>query len=487
MLATAIVSAQGPKGPRSPYIGSSVSGSDAYVKGLELWRQSDVSNSTCAFCHSPDALEIAAYSFDDDTLRRRAKPHLGEKGAEGIVEFIHAVREKYGIKKLLDPMKDRPLQPGGSVLPGKTPAERDLAFAKELETKLPTLASGNVDSLEAAEKAKDEVLAVDPRQLPVGIVFNRISEDGFHGREHATFAHWIADVAVQLKFPWPTYFIHENSYLENPNPQNLFAIVYSPEHKPGDPYAYDQMMAYDKFRALLVYSHVLRMEEHGEDAFKNVGPVFFGEIKRKDLPNPLLELGVFADARSDTPFSMFAFPDQILDKKLAGPTAAEQMAQIRLPSLYAGWLMDQGLERSHLCPEDRTTRIITERLLSDGPYPMHDAFLITRKLVVDGFIPEAWGRTTPQHFFIDYSAFLGDGNVKKHEPTDPEERAIYRRFVVNSFKMSLYLYEDGAAKDKAAVEGENPTEQIKAMKAYVADAEPNEALAFDALAAKVLP
>ncbi len=37
---------------------------------------------------------------------------------------------------------------------------------------------------------------------------------------------------------------------------------------------------------------------------------------------------------------------------------------------------------------------------------MLDAFLITKKLVEDGFAPEAWSGPDKQHFTIDYSAFL---------------------------------------------------------------------------------
>src|SRR5579862_1231443 len=105
-----------------------------YVEGLAVWRTPDHNELACAFCHSPDGIEIASYNFGDEDIHRRAVPHLGNAGADKIVSFMHAVRRKYHITKLLDPMLNRPLQPGGEALPGKTSAARDLAFARELQT-----------------------------------------------------------------------------------------------------------------------------------------------------------------------------------------------------------------------------------------------------------------------------------------------------------------------------------------------------------------
>src|SRR2546423_6355107 len=100
----------------------------AYQEGLEMWRRADLGNNSCSFCHSFEGTELAVYNFDDETLRRRAEPHFGKAEAPKLVEFIHAVRKRYGLTRLHDPMKDRPLQPGGQPLPGDTPQTRDLAF-----------------------------------------------------------------------------------------------------------------------------------------------------------------------------------------------------------------------------------------------------------------------------------------------------------------------------------------------------------------------
>ncbi len=442
-----------------------------YLEGMKVWRSPDKNEVACAFCHTPDAIELACYRFDDENLRRRATPHLGADGAEKIVKFIHAVRKHYGITNLIDPMTDRPLQPGGEVLPGATAEQRDYAFARELETVLPTLAKGSVRSLEAAEKAKDELLALNARTLRVGIPFNRISEDGFHGMEHATFANWFADTALRFHFPWEVYFVMQDAYLRDPSDVNLLHILEFPKMHQAAAYGqYSQLMTNDKYRALLIYQHLLRAKLRGGNAFDAGGPVLLGNLKSGPPPNPLLDLGILTDLRSETPFGQFRFPDDILMKKERGISEKDQLKQIRLPSLYAGWLMDQGLKRSKDDPDERSTRIITERLFADGPYPMHDAFLISKKLITDGFSQEAWSGPGPQHFVPDYSAFLGDGNLVKFEPSNPAERKIYRRFVANSFKMSLYLYKHEA--DRGA---EDEGEEVAAMQSYLREMDPASA------------
>jgi hypothetical protein len=470
LLVSGIVSAQMPHPGGSRGIGPTNNGiaDKDYVEGLDVWRKPDHNDLACAFCHSPDGIEIASYNFDDADIHRRAVPHLGNDGANKIVSFIHAVRKKYHITKLLDPMENRPLQPGGQVLPGKTPAERDLAFARELQNSLPTLAAGDVNNLVDAEKAKEELLAINPRNLRVGIPFNRLSEDGFHGMEHATFANWIADTALRFHFSWLSYFVLQDAYLRDPSDANLLLMVQFPKlHQSKEFARFAQLMTNDKFRSLLIYQHILRKGFEGETALDQTGPVLLGNLKQMIVPNPLLDLGLFADERYDTPFAQFQFPDDTLSKKEHGITEAEQIRQIRLPSLYAGWLMDQGLKRSENCEEQVGARIITERLLSDGPYPMLDAFMITKKMVTDGYAPEAWNGRGPQHFSIDYSAFLGDDNFEKFQPKNPQARAMYRRFVRNSFKMSLLLYKDQEQRGVTDSESATSKEQASKLNAYL--------------------
>ncbi len=152
--------------------------------GLALFRTPDAQGRACATCHSPDGIELAAYDFDRATIVRRAAPHLGAVRAERIADYLLAKRKALG-RRPLDPMRDRPLQPGGFVLPGTTPAERDAALEPYLRRLLPTLCGPPLRTFEDARKALGEVRALDLGALPVGIEMDRLSEDEFHGPEHA--------------------------------------------------------------------------------------------------------------------------------------------------------------------------------------------------------------------------------------------------------------------------------------------------------------
>jgi hypothetical protein len=447
----------------------------AYLEGLTTWRTADSAGNACVFCHSPDGIELAAYNFDDANLRRRALPHLGEKGADQIVQFIHAVREKYGLTKLLDPETDRPLQPGGVVLAGETEQQRDYAFSKELSDRLPLLFEGSIDSAAKAQQAKEQLLALNARQLQVGIPFNRISEDSFHGKEHATFAHWIADTALEVHFPWEVYFSIHDAYLENPSDAEFNRLVHFPDHAQRL-YKLSQQMTNSKYRALMILTQDLRLRAAGKPGLATAGPVMLAGLGTKGaLPNPMLELGALATERAATPLSEFIFPDPILQKKTAGPDASTQIKQIRLPSLYEGWLVDQGLQRSATCPDPKATKLVINSLLNDGPYPAHAAFVITKKMLTEGFVPEAWNQPTPQHFVIDYSTFLSDGNLTKFEPKDAAAKGLYRKFVANSFLMSLYLYQEQLTKDPTQYPGDRSLDQIPAMQIFLKEVEPSSA------------
>src|SRR5471030_2586396 len=94
-----------------------------------VWRKPDSLGRACVSCHSPDGIEIAAFAFSDEDVVRRARAHLSGEDSKQIVEMVHAVRRRNHIIRLLDPMKDRPMQPGGALLNGSTPMERDDSFA----------------------------------------------------------------------------------------------------------------------------------------------------------------------------------------------------------------------------------------------------------------------------------------------------------------------------------------------------------------------
>src|SRR5579862_4406794 len=77
-----------------------------YDAGLQIWRKPGATSDhgACANCHGPDGIELASYNFDDADIVRRASVHLDYEDTQAVVRFIHAVRERYGIRNLYDPM-----------------------------------------------------------------------------------------------------------------------------------------------------------------------------------------------------------------------------------------------------------------------------------------------------------------------------------------------------------------------------------------------
>ena len=248
-----------------------------YATLVQSWRKPDSAGFACANCHAPDGFDLAFFNFDDATIRRRALPHVDSATAEGVVQFIRLVRQTNNITAPKDPIEFRPFQPGGKVLPGSTPAERDYNFLLELRKSLPTLAAGRIDTAEKAYKAKAELLAYNPRKHPIGIPFPRWAEDGFHGPQHATVNDWLPERPLVGKTPADTaalFALHE-AYIKDPSPQNLWAIQNSYERLTQPAVFPDEVgrpltdgaksWSGTKQASMLFGQHLLRMEHQGLD------------------------------------------------------------------------------------------------------------------------------------------------------------------------------------------------------------------------------
>lgn len=360
---------------------------DDYALGLQVWRKPGKDNVPCAFCHSPDGIEIAAFSFSDDTIRRRARPHLGTEDAEQLVKFVHAVRAKYGFTTLLDPMVDRPLQPTGAPLPGATAEERDEAFRVEVERRFPALTAAPITSREVLDALASDLAAFDPLALPVGIEFNRLSEDKFHGPSHATIANWFADVPFLPVIPWDIIFGVQDQYLQDPTPKNLSALLDTGPERMLELSTPADQAAVHKFNSLVIYQHLLRTAALGRPANGGGTGTLLEALGRPYVPNPIWDLGEFAALYADIDLKSFHLPEAIAESKTGGYSAQEQLAQIRPGWLWGGWLLDQGfLRNDYVRLEEptppRRTRVLTSALVADGPYLAHALYAMARKAVV---------------------------------------------------------------------------------------------------------
>lgn len=412
------------------------------AKGLVAWRKPGAINhqASCSSCHGPDGFELAMYDFDDATIRRRAKPHLSGTDIDDVVMLIHGVREKYGLTRLLDPMVDRPFQPGGAVLEGKTPEERDTAFGEEIAVRLPSLATGRIESLEAAKKAAAEVMAVNPWTLKVGIPFNRISEDSFHGTDHASIASWIADEPrnpnEESKQAW---FALQDEYLANPSDENFWKLYqgYDTLTKQAGIQNMNDLST-SKQKALYIFQHLARTKRLQPEPDR--GPIYFGDLKTALVPNPIWDVGNLARDFMPGDADSLGFSDDLKLKKTSGPSVAQQLQDMRVSWMYLGWMFDQGLYRTSFDKRVRRGEWLQTSIWQDGPYAIHNVFASTRHQLVISWSPNVWsGDPGRRHYTWDYAQLMLGNRHIKQRPPEGKQREIYDKLTANCFRMSLYL------------------------------------------------
>lgn len=425
--------------------------------GLAAWRRADVRGQACVSCHSPDGIELSTYGFARADIVRRATRHLTAEDAGRIVALLGRRSAS------ADAMLDRPLQPGGAVLPGATPAERDLAFLRTLPEVAPTLASGRVDSEAAALRVRDEALRVDLTRLRVGIPFDRLSEDGFHGTEHRSLAHWIPDVPVRGASREA-----EDRYLADPSDANLRALDAGVRATIPSAATPGELLAIAKYRSLLVLSHRLRTG-------RLVLPV---EPRTQGFnQNPFWDVADFARRYEDeTSLDHLGLPADTAAAKREGPAYRDQLKALRLPWFWLGWTLDPALQTSGTAGETQRADYFARYLWKDGPYPGHLAFMITKKLVEQGFDPRLWNEPRfPQHYEISLSGLvLGDDLTDLRLPLG-EYRRRFERLATNALRAALYLSRRSLRETGEAFHPEAQANQARLALAYLRRTDPRPA------------
>jgi len=408
---------------------------------IAIWRKPGriQGGAACATCHSPDGIELAVYRFEDADILRRAKQHLSDDDSQQVVDYIHGLRTKLNVTDLRDPDLDRPLQPGGSILPGKTPAERDLAFGLELRDLLPHLFKGRIETLGQAKIAEAELLKVQPVNLKAGIPFNRLSEDVAHGSEHASIAQWLPEVPPAVpQDQLSEWYAAEDRYLADPNEERLHDLIFLHLQLVNK----NRMLALGvistaKYRALLVWQDRIRHRTERDPL--NVA----SDVARNGNYNPIWEVGEEArQAMGRDPHGL-GMDEETQGKKLAGTPLAEQLSQLRVAWFWAGWLSDQGLFKTSHDDKTRLGMWFSESLSKDGPYPIHNVFANARRQAVVSNDPVAWGEPLARKRRIwDFAGLRSFGFEFRDVPADPEYRNLYIGFTANCFRMNLLLLKE---------------------------------------------
>lgn len=396
-----------------------------------FWRQPDSNGRACYSCHSPDGIELSAYRFARADLVRRAAKHLPLDQQTQLVEGI-LNRKVSG----LDPFQSRPFQPGGAPLSGGTAAARDATFLEKVSQRLPSLSRGVIDSAAKATRARSELLAIDLHSLPIGIALNRLSEDGFHGAEHATLAHWFPDIPVA----GPATIAAQDAYLEDPSVANLQALdkLVTSQMPQGTPI---QVMALAKYRSLLSLQHFLRT----------------GRYAPLPAGNPFWMIGETARTSESFTGAQLGLPPDVLTAKSEGPAFPQQLAEMKLPWYWLGWMADPGLQQSGGLRETRRADYFTQTLLEKG-FPNHALLMLSRKL-----IEQSKGR----HFEIQYSFLILNQPLIDLEPKDPDQRAVFRRVAANLFRTMLYLLDDDVRRTGECVFRASQLLQVRQIDRYL--------------------
>lgn len=457
-----------------------------YAAGMSVWRKpgATADHAACANCHGPDGLDLAAYAFDDADIRRRALVHLDSDDSQRVVQFIHCVRSRYAIHDLSNPMTDRPLQPGGHVLPGATADERDVAFGRELAARVPSLFQGRINDVRQAKKAAARLLEIDPWSLPIGVPLNRLSEDVAHGTEHASIAQWLPEVMPSVpdrdRARW---FSAVDEYLAGPSVASLRKLISLHEQLTTRPNLGGiESLSNFKYRALLVLDYRLRTRRMGGPQ-PSSGP----EIVPPGQPNPAWEVGDLARVLEMQNQRTLGFGSDLEAKKLGGPALRDQLSDLSLAWLWLGWMFDQGMYHSRAGRVGIRGDWLARALWLHGPYPIHNIYSTTRRQLVASFDRTAWlGDPSAQHLAWDYAAVRIGHRFISQIPTDPVQRRLYLSFAANCFRMNLLLLLDELQRTHIVWMRLNCAQNVRELTDFVVMADPASKIETEQLRGKLL-
>jgi hypothetical protein len=491
---------------------------------VAIWREDAPAirpKGSCAACHGADFFDLARIGTPDATTVRRAVIDGATPAeAETLARAITALRQTAKLEPA-DHLEFRPFQPGGAVLPGADNRARDIAFGKQLETLTPTLMGARIDSLEAAKKARDELLALPIRDLKVGFDFPRWSADNFnvaaHGTDHGTLNDWVSDLAVLPKPDKKTeWYALQDAYLQNPTTENFWRYYGAiPSHTQvfgaTDPRA--TRLARLKFESALIGQQMMRVQASGDQSFLR-GPIAFSYLDNAPYRSALFTTQDFQydgilpaaapwdigdqigrstlqsalTAKWDGPVTdalkELGFPQFVQDSVSAKRNRWQEGDDLRLDWFWIGFMLDPSFNRLGKSGSTKGGEYINQTLNSRQLY-IHDLFTIAARNVFRT-LPDAQTeydfagkkRVTPlfsmQYYFFQY-----------HSPKDtdllPEQRALWGHLGANFSRMAVYLYLESLVQGAAKFhDAKGATDTFDRMRRYFST-QPQHALADAAL------
>jgi hypothetical protein len=477
---------------------------EARVKALNLWRDDDRDRhpkGSCSGCHGADFYDLARIGSTQNDILRRAK--IDGASPEESAALAQAIMQIRAQDKLpaQNPRNFRPFQPGGSVLPGATPLERDINFGQSLEGVLPTLMGARIDSLAAAKKAKAELLdlvngenasgtnpqRLNLRSLPTGIRYPLWSADLAQGENEGTLNDWLADIASDAKPEFKVqWYALQDAYLADSSDENFWKMYAAVDGmtatKPFERCAVTDInptlacgavddFARHKLRSAMIGQHLMRVQQAGREGFARGALAFSyldntGFIDHKAiLPGvDMWEIGDRARTMLDenqTPGSLrvtlekLGLPKFVRESVSGNATVSREQQDLRLTWFWIGFTFDPSFARISGSNSTKVGEYMVGSLIDEDMH-LHNAFSQHVRLVAKGFLKEAnvtgsankLVPVTPA-FLMNYSYFIGYGRpvIQWHDSRlnrfpqaqKDQQEALWERFTGNGFRMSLYL------------------------------------------------
>lgn len=194
--------------------------------GLHAFRYPDNTGNTCATCHAPDGIDLSYLKWAPGNLKRRTSGHVPDDNVAKVLGLLEGNRVRYDWDPDIDGADYRPFQPEGEPLEGDTDTERDAAFATGLVERNLAIAGGPIETVEQAREARDELLALDLMNLPVGVALPKYSQDSFRGAEEKTMIEWVPAMGHRpANGKRGVLRALENSYLADPTDGNFISLL----------------------------------------------------------------------------------------------------------------------------------------------------------------------------------------------------------------------------------------------------------------------
>ncbi|MEZ0326428.1 MAG: hypothetical protein ACAH95_11025, partial [Fimbriimonas sp.] len=300
-------------------------------------------------------------------------------------------------------------------------------------------------SKQQVQDAVKNLLAIDLAKLQVGIPMDPLSRDPFR-EHHSLLGDWIPDRAPQPSIE--AFAAEYDAYCLNPTEGALRSLQAAME-KGAKPKNGIEQLSLFKALSLLEYQHVLRTGKRPATIPAQPGP----------LCSPIWAVGNFAREQAESIGGDIGLTDGDYQAMGIGKNRNTGLGDSSAGWMWLGWVADPSLQHVSLDKLARNGNYFTQTLYEQGPYPIHAAFVVMRRI-----LSEREERTV---FQPDYGALVNQGALKLFEPKSPASRALFKSLLANLLTISAHLVLEDAAQRREIDNPAGALQQMRALREYV--------------------